>query len=127
MLPAKLFRSLDAAMQSLRSAGLHLEWEWKSESVGWACVAMYRDGALCELRPADEPLTGMLILSPSQRDVLESSTRFPNKFKGILKFPVSENKKQLVYEFPLDSTPERDLFSNFVEALAPLLDETIKA
>lgn len=122
MLPGKQFRSLDAAMQSLRAAGLRLDWQWRDKEIGWVCAGLLDDQALCELHPTKEPLVGQVRLSRPQQKKALGSTELSAPFKAILKVPVEETKSELIYEFDLDTTPERDLFSNFVEALEPLFE-----
>lgn len=123
MLPSKQFRSLDAAMQSLRAAGLRLDWQWRDKDVGWVCAGLLDDHTLCELHPTKEPLVGQILLSHALQKKALSFASIPASFKAILKSPVEENKTHLIYEFELDSTPERDLFSDFVESLEPLFEE----
>lgn len=121
MLPAKQYKTLDAAMQSLRTSGLLLEWHWRDAQIGWACVGMAGDKEICELRPTEEPLVGIIQMDNNTFDAVKKSKDFPAAYKGILEFPIEETKKLKLYEFPLSSTQERDLFSAFVESLKPLL------
>lgn len=120
MLPGPQFRALDAAMQSLRAAGVRLDWRWKDAKIGWVCVGLYEEQAACELRPTTDPLSGWMRLEPAQLETALSSPRVPARFKKILKVPISEDRNGSVYEFDLDTTPIRDLFSEFVEVLCPV-------
>lgn len=117
MLPAKQFRSLDAAMQSLRAAGMRLDWQWQDKDIGWVCMGYADDRALCALQPTQEPLVGQLRITRTEQKMVIADKVFPANFKGILKAPVEETKTECVYEFELSTTPERDMFSNFIEAV----------
>ena len=124
MLPAPQFRALDAAMQSLRSAGLRLEWIWKNKDTGWVCQGLLDTMVCCELQPTQEPLTGVIELEEKVLKAALSSGDVPDKFKKILKAPIDETKKYSVYEIPLETTPMRDLFSDLVESLCPIFELT---
>jgi len=117
MLPSNQCKDLDAAMQSVRSAGLQLEWTWKSKSVGWICSGFYEGELRCELIPTSTPLLGRLVLLKFEMPLAEASESIPEKYKNILRNPIKETKDKFFYEFDLDSTPMRDLFSNVLEAL----------
>ncbi len=124
MLPGKQFRSLDAAMQSLRTAGLRLDWRWKNAESGWVCVGLLDDEVFCELHPVEDPLIGVISLSKAEVEKISASTDFPKKFKKILSLPIDVQRGSHVYEFPLEDSPHRDLFTAFVEALQEALIET---
>ena len=126
MLPGVQFRALDAAMQSLRSAGLRLEWIWTNKDTGWVCVGMHDDQARCRLVPTSDPLLGQMVLTKAQQKVALKHDEVPEKFKKILKLPVDETREGLVYEFELGETNMRDLFSSFVEAVGVVFDEIEK-
>src|SRR4029077_7357860 len=66
MLPVKQFRALDAAMQSLRAAGLRFDWQWRDKDTGWVCAGYVDDLLLCELLPTLDPLVGQLRLKAPQ-------------------------------------------------------------
>jgi hypothetical protein len=117
MLPIKQFRALDAAMQSLRAAGLRFEWQWKDKDTGWVCAGFADDLLLCELVPTVDPLVGQLRLKPAQIKKALEHPDVPEKFKSILNFPIEKDRSESLYEFELESTPQRDLLSDFVEAL----------
>lgn len=122
MLTPKLSKALEAAMQSLRTVGLRLEWQWKNSDIGWACFCYFQDIVLCELRPTQTPLTGVLILTHEQLEACKGAKAFPKKFKPILEIPIDEDKAHAYFEFPLESTPERDLFTEFVESTAETVE-----
>jgi len=115
MLPVPQHRSLEAATQSLRAAGLQFDWQWRNKSIGWVCAGTYDEKLLVELLPIDEPVLGLLFLSNKEIDFLKAESTFPKAYKKVLEFPVDEKGGSSVYEFELMSTPERDMFSNFVE------------
>lgn len=115
MLPVAQHRSLEAATQSLRAAGLQFDWQWRNKVVGWVCAGLADDRVVVELLPIDEPVLGLLILSVSEVKSLKNSQTFPKAYQKVLDFPVDERGEQHVFEFELMTTPERDLFSNFVE------------
>jgi hypothetical protein len=121
MLPGPQFRALDAAMQSLRSAGLRLDWQWANKDTGWVCLGVLDDNEHCRLVPTADPLLGQVRLTKDQQKAALKSSDIPEKFKKILKVPVEETKTTCLYEFELVETPLRDLFSNFVEVLEPVL------
>jgi hypothetical protein len=123
MLPIKQFRALDAAMQSLRAAGLRLDWQWRDREVGWVCAALRDEAIIGELQPTREPLVGQFILSKVQQKSILSSTTFPARFKPILEIPIFDKGPKLIYELELVTTPERDLFSELIEALSEVLAE----
>ena len=122
MLPGPQFRALDAAMQSMRSAGLRLEWNWKSKDIGWVCSGLVESQTVCELRPTDEPLLGVVEMTHDFKSVVIASRAFPKKFKAILENPMAELKKTVRYEFPLETTDMRDMMSEFVEGLVPFYE-----
>ncbi len=122
MLPAAQFKSLDAAMQNLRSAGLRLEWQWKSKSIGWVCAGLAGEITLCELRPTDSPLMGLVFLNKDQQKRALEADHIPDVFKKVIKNPADEKKELLVYEFVLETTQFRDLLSHFVESLVPVVE-----
>ena len=122
MLPTNQCRALDAAMQSVRSSGMRLEWRWKSKSIGWVCAGVYEEGIRCELIPTETPLKGNIILKRYESALAEASDDIPDKYKNILKYPIKETKENFIYEFSLDTTPMRDLFSNILESLTPVFD-----
>ena len=122
MLPGPQFRALDAAMQSLRSAGMRLEWQWKNKDIGWVCVGLQGDVAACELRPTEQPLIGVVELTRDQLKKALTLPEIPTKFKSILKVPMSETKSLLIYELPLETTQQRDMMSDFVESLSALFE-----
>jgi hypothetical protein len=124
MLPGKQFRSLDAAMQSLRTAGLRLDWRWKNAEIGWVCVGLLDDEVFCELHPVDEPLIGIVTLSKLDVERVAKSPAFPKKYKKILDMAIDVVKGSNVYEFPLEDSRHRDLFTAFVEALQEALAES---
>lgn len=121
MLPGPQFRALDAAMQSLRSAGMRLEWQWKSKSIGWVCVGMLEDIGVCELRPTQEPLIGVIVMTHEQKARALSEESIINVYKAVLRIPIEETKNGVLYEFVLESTEQRALFSEFVESLETVL------
>jgi len=123
MLPGKQFRALDAAMQSLRTAGLRLDWNWKNKTVGWVCVGLLDEKVFCEIHPVDEPLIGVLLLSTPELDHVKASEAFPQKYKNILDLPIDIEKGQNIYEFPLEDSRHRDLFSVFVEGVVDSLED----
>lgn len=123
MLPGRQFRALDAAMQSLRAAGLRLEWEWRDRDIGWVCRGFTEEVSFCELQPTKDPLMGQVLLGKNEMKKALASSSIPAPFKAILKAPMEEVKGVAMFEFELMSTPERDLFSAFVEALQGILLE----
>lgn len=122
MLPARQFRALDAAMQSLRAAGLRFEWQWRDKDLGWVCSGIYEDITFCELLPAQSPLVGQVRLSLKMCKKAMETTGIPARFQGILKSPLEKENGHCVWEFELESTPQRDLLSDFVEALQTLVE-----
>jgi hypothetical protein len=122
MLPGKQFRSLDAAMQSLRTAGLRLDWRWKNAESGWVCVGLLDEEVFCELHPVEEPLIGVITLSKAQLETITASA-FPKKFQKILGMAIDVVRGSSVYEFPLEDSRHRDLFTDFIEALQDALTE----
>src|SRR4051812_22750616 len=78
MLPGPQFRSLDAAMQSLRSAGMRLDWQWKNKTLGWVCAALIDDRVMCELQPTREPLYGVIELPQEVYRKVLKSPDFPD-------------------------------------------------
>ncbi len=123
MLPGKQFRALDSAMQSLRTAGLRLEWRWVNAQIGWVCVGLADDKVACELRPVEEPLIGVLKLSKKEAQSVIADSTLLKKYKKILELPVNEAKGTQTYEFPLEDSKYRDLFTAFVEAVENALTE----
>jgi hypothetical protein len=121
MLPGKQFRALDAAMQSLRTAGLRLEWRWKDAEFGWICAGCLDEKVVAELLPADEPLIGTVLLKPAHVEEAKTASSFPKKFRKILDFPIETKKTQVTYEFVLEDSKNRDFFSEFVEAIGVIL------
>lgn len=123
MLPGKQFRALDAAMQSLRTAGLRLEWSWKDADWGWVCAGYLDEMILAELIPTEEPLIGNVLLTPAQVARAKEAKSVPKKFKKLLEFPVETSKDEVLYEFVLEDSKHRDLYSEFVEAVGTILQE----
>lgn len=121
MLPGKQFRALDAAMQSLRTAGLRLDWHWKNKTVGWVCVGLLDEKIFCEIHPVEEPLIGMLSLGPAELAHVKEAEEFPKKYQNILDLPIDIEKGRSIYEFPLEDSRHRDLFSVFVEGIVDSL------
>lgn len=117
MLPPAQYKVLDAALQSLRSTGLRFDWKWKNKSVGWVCAGDYDDITFCEIWVSDEPILGVSELDKPFVHLAMNSDKIPKKFRNVLKFPVEETDMTNTYEFSLESTAERDLFSEFVESL----------
>ncbi len=115
MLPVPQHRSLEAATQSLRAAGLQFDWQWRNKVVGWVCAGLADDRVVVELLPIEEPVLGLLIITLGEVVQLKDSEEFPASYKKVLNFPVEDRGSSVVYEFELMSTPERDMFSNFVE------------
>jgi hypothetical protein len=115
MLPVAQHRSLEAATQSLRAAGLQFDWQWRNKSVGWVCAGLADTRVVVELLPIEEPVLGLLIISGTEVSSLKDSESFPKAYKKVLDFPVDDRGDLAVFEFELMTTPERDLFSNFVE------------
>jgi len=122
MLPGPQFRALDAAMQSLRSAGLRLDWTWKDKDTGWVCQGLLDSFVCCELHPTKDPLVGVIELEEHILSSALEADDIPEKYKQILKAPLEESKKFSLYEIPLESTPMRDLFSDLVESLCPIFE-----
>lgn len=120
MLPAAQCRMLDAAMQSVRSTGLRLEWVWRGKSDGWVCAGFHDDFEVCLIIATETPPVGRLILSTERVELAKKNRSFPKKFKPVLDYPVDETKVGHLYEFPLEKTPERDLYTEFIEAVIPL-------
>ena len=123
MLPGKQFRSLDSAMQSLRTAGLRLEWRWVNPKTGWVCVGLADDKVACELHPVEEPLIGIIQLKKKEIDKVKKGEFFPKKYCKILELPINEARGTNTYEFPLEESKFRDLFTAFVEAVEIALNE----
>lgn len=123
MLPGKQFRALDAAMQSLRTAGLRLEWRWKNPQTGWVCVGLADDKVACELQPVEEPLIGVLQLKKKESEKLIEESSLSKKYKKILELPINESRGVNTYEFPLEDSRYRDLFTAFVESVEQCLME----
>lgn len=121
MLPVKQYRALDAAMQSLRAAGLRFDWIWRDKDIGWVCAGLVDDLLLCELIPTVDPLVGQLRLKAVEVKKLIGHSDVADKFKQILNFPIEKDRSLSLYEFELESTPQRDLFSDFVEILQAVL------
>ena len=119
MLPAKQFRALDSALQGLRATGLRFEWQWKDKDIGWVCAGLYEDRTYCELVPTLSPLIGRIYLTSSDHKKALSSSleHIPERYQGILKVPVEKDRTTSLFEFELESTAQRDLFADFVEAL----------
>jgi hypothetical protein len=115
MLPVAQHRALEAATQSLRAAGLQFDWQWRNRTLGWVCAGLADERVVVELLPIDEPVLGLLIISSAEIAILKESETFPNAYKKVLDYPVDDRGEASVYEFELMSTPERDMFSNFVE------------
>lgn len=115
MLPVAQHRSLEAATQSLRAAGLQFDWQWRNKNLGWVCAGLADDRVVVELLPIDEPVLGLLILTSEEVVLLKDSEEFPKAYQKVLDYPVDERGDASVFEFELMTTPERDLFSNFVE------------
>lgn len=124
MLPGRQFRALDAAMQSLRAAGLRLDWYWRDKDIGWVCRGMADEKSFCELHPTQDPLIGQIRLPKKVLALALASPSVLPVFKAVLKSPVDEDKSLAFYEFDLTTTQERDLFSDFVEALQGVTEET---
>ena len=124
MLPGKQFRSLDSAMQSLRTAGLRLDWRWKNAESGWVCVGLLDEEVFCELLPVEEPLIGIITLSKVDVERIANSQSFPKKFKKILGMAIDVVRGSNIYEFPLEDSRHRDLFTAFIEALQDALNES---
>lgn len=124
MLPGKQFRSLDAAMQSLRTAGLRLDWRWKNADIGWVCVGLLDEEVFCELRPVEEPLIGVVTLAKADVETIAASPTFPKKYKTILGMAIDVVRGTHIYEFPLEDSRHRDLFTAFVEELQDALNES---
>lgn len=122
MLPGPQFRALDAAMQSMRAAGLRLDWQWRDQEIGWVCAGMLDDAVVCELRPAFSPLIGVLELTRANQKKAREMADFPEKFHAVLDNPMDSDRKCVRYEFDLATTGMRDLMSEFVEALLPLYE-----
>src|SRR5687767_524121 len=99
MLPARQFRALDAAMQSLRAAGLRFEWQWRDKDLGWVCSGIYEDITFCELLPAQSPLLGQVRLPAKMCKQALDSDEIPLRFKGILKTPLEKDKSFCMWEF----------------------------
>ena len=123
MLPGEQFRALDAAMQSLRAAGLRLDWYWRDKDIGWVCRGMTDDRSICELQPTRDPLIGQVRYPKEALKKALALSSVPATYKAILKAPIDEDKTTAIYEFELNTTPERDLFSDFVEVLESILAE----
>ncbi len=123
MLPGPQFRALDAAMQSLRSAGLRLEWAWKDKDLGWVCMGLLGEDTVCTLVPTADPFVGRIELTRAQQKAAGEHPDMPKKFKVVLAHPGEETKTRVVYEFELNTTAERDLLSDFVEAVAPFFED----
>jgi len=117
MLPVRQFRALDAAMQSLRAAGLRFDWQWRDKDTGWVCAGLFEDAILCELIPSQTPLIGQIRLSANHWKLALAHEEIPERYKSILKVPIEKDRAHMLYEFELESTPQRDLFSDFIEAL----------
>lgn len=122
MLPAARFRALDAAMQSLRATGMRLEWKWRDATIGWSCVGMVDNTEVCELRPTNTPLLGCFELSKAQIARLPELDGLEPTHRTLLSAPVEKTAKLSWYEFELESTAERDLFSELMEAILPLFE-----
>ncbi len=122
MLPARQFRALDAAMQSLRAAGLRFEWQWRDRDIGWVCSGLYEDITFCELHPAETPLIGQVRLPAKMLKKALVAEAVPSRFVGILKSALDKDGTDSLYEFELETTPQRDLLSDFIEALQTLVD-----
>jgi hypothetical protein len=122
MLPVARFRALDAAMQSLRSAGMQLEWHWRDAEIGWVCRGLVDAEVVCELRPSLTPLIGWLELSADKLKKAKTMKSIPAPYRKILDFPIHQTTKKSQYEFELETTAERDLFSEVLEALLPLFE-----
>ena len=127
MLPGRQFRALDAAMQSLRAAGLRLDWHWRDKDIGWVCRGMADERAVCELHPTTDPLVGQVIYPKEALKKALASPSVPATYKAILKAPIDEDKNSAVYEFELTTTPERDLFSDFVEVVEKIAVQTLES
>jgi len=108
-------------MQSLRSAGLRLDWQWADAETGWVCLGVLDQAEHCRLVPTADPLVGQVRVTKEQLKIALKSADVPEKFKKILKAPFDQDKKGSVYEFELVETTMRDLFSDFVETLEPIL------
>ena len=122
MLPSRQFRALDAAMQSLRSAGLRLDWQWKDKKTGWVCLGLLDSHAMCELRPTEEPLVGHIMLTRKQVKLAQADEEVPKSYREVLKYPIDEKSDLQIYEFELSTTPERDFYSDFVEAVRKFVE-----
>jgi hypothetical protein len=123
MLPGKQFRALDAAMQSLRTSGLRLDWRWKDAENGWVCAGLYNENIFCELLPVFDPLLGQVILTDAQVARAATSDDIPKKFqKVIAEFAIDKKKGRHIYEFVLETSKQRDFFTEFVGILEPLLE-----
>ena len=109
-------------MQSLRTAGLRLDWRWKNAESGWVCVGLLDEEVFCELHPVEEPLIGVITLSKAQLETITTSA-FPKKFQKILGMAIDVVRGSSVYEFPLEDSRHRDLFTDFIEALQDALTE----
>lgn len=117
MLPPKQFKNLDAALQSLRAAGLRFEWVWHGKDAGWVCAGLYEDVSRCELIATLDPLVGRIVLSPDEWEEAKKHKSIPEKFRKALKIPFDQTKDRVTFEIELDSTGMRDLFSDFIESL----------
>jgi len=121
MLPSKQFRALDSALQGLRATGLRFDWIWKEAEIGWVCAGLYEDRTYCELVPSQSPLVGQIRLSQKDwKNALESE-EVPERYKAILKLPIEKDRKEVLFEFELESTAQRDMFSEIVENLMSAL------
>jgi len=117
MLPANQCRSLDAAMQSIRSAGFRVEWQWKDKQVGWVCAGIFEDKVRCEILATEDPLLGHMFLSEIELIQAKANEDIPKNYRAILEFPLEVKNDYSLFEFPLESTPHRDLFTNVLESL----------
>ena len=127
MLPGAQFRALDAAMQSLRTAGLQLDWSWRDKNIGWVCEGRIDDITVCELQPTQEPLLGVIRVQKGILKKLATDKSLPKKLKIILDSPVESTSKESLYEIPLASTAFRDIFSEFTGYLADFLQADLAA
>jgi len=123
MLPAKQHKVLEAAMQGLRAIGLRFEWVWRGQRVGWVSTGYVDETVVCELYPTEEPVVGKVKLTPDQIERAKEAKQILTKFKKVLDFPIEVEKGKNVYEFDLAQRVMRDLFSEFVEQLRPVLED----
>ena len=123
MLSQKEFKIVDAALQSLRSAGgLELQWEWKGKDIGWICAAKYNGCTMCEVHAAQTPIRGILQLAPPLVGRLQEADTFPQGFKSFLNHPMDENKTHKLYELEIETSELRNLLSDLVGEILNYVD-----